>query len=173
MSDFFEGDLCINFPDSVAVLKFDDRDTHGLSHCMKAVDFIAETRSHVLYIEIKDPDHPSAHDADRNEFFKRFHSGNLDVDLVQKYRDTWLYRKFNAAAETKPILYLVLLGAHNLSSAELVTRTEAIRSKLPTKSKDGTLWTSFVDTCIVFNVAEWNENLREFPVRRLSSDAAR
>jgi len=44
----------IEIPDALSGRKFDDR-THGLSHCMKAVDFIVELVDRILFIEIKEP----------------------------------------------------------------------------------------------------------------------
>ena len=37
-----EGDLQITFNNAIVCRKFDDHLAHGLSHCMKAVDFIVE-----------------------------------------------------------------------------------------------------------------------------------
>ena len=52
-----EGDLQITFNNVIVCRKFDDRLAHGLSHCMKAVDFIVEL--HDRY-EVKDPLDPQA-----------------------------------------------------------------------------------------------------------------
>lgn len=38
--------------------KFDDEAAHGLSHCMKAVDFIIELPERLLFVEFKDPENP-------------------------------------------------------------------------------------------------------------------
>ena len=45
-----EGNLELYLPDDVRAKKFDDS-THGLSHCMKAVDFIVETSDKIIFIE--------------------------------------------------------------------------------------------------------------------------
>ena len=60
MTILTEDNLQITFPDDANVMKFDDDKSHGLSHCMKAVDFIVELEDRVSFIEIKDFEHPRA-----------------------------------------------------------------------------------------------------------------
>lgn len=50
-----EGELQISLPKSVQGRKFDDQ-THGLSHCMKAVDWIIDLPDKVYLVEVKDLD---------------------------------------------------------------------------------------------------------------------
>lgn len=42
MTVLIEGNLQITIPGAVQARKFDDGASHGLTHCMKAVDFIVE-----------------------------------------------------------------------------------------------------------------------------------
>jgi hypothetical protein len=58
-----EGDLQITLPAGATARKFDDQTTHGLSCCMKAVDFIVELDNLTYFIEFKDPDNPNAPNA--------------------------------------------------------------------------------------------------------------
>ena len=91
MTTLSEGDLRLTLPASVDGRKFDD-EQHGLSHCMKAVDWILELPDRICFIEVKDPDAPGARDhGNRNEFLQRFLSGELTGDLVVKFRDSFLY----------------------------------------------------------------------------------
>ena len=92
MIEFTEGNLKISFPRSMKAERFDDPKTHGLTHCMKAVDFIVEKANFTLFIELKDPDHPQAKEKNMKAFIKKFSSGSLDEELKYKYRDTFLYR---------------------------------------------------------------------------------
>jgi hypothetical protein len=48
MTVFTEGNLQITFPSGVAAKKF-DHSGHGLTHCMKAVDFIVELIDRCLF----------------------------------------------------------------------------------------------------------------------------
>ena len=64
MPTFVEGDLRNpNRKRGQNARKFDDH-SHGLSHCMKAVDFVVELPHLYLFIEFKDPEHPSAKQQD-------------------------------------------------------------------------------------------------------------
>ena len=52
-----EGNLEMEIPGVLRGGRFDGAD-HGLSRCMKAVDFVLELADRYLYIELKDPQHP-------------------------------------------------------------------------------------------------------------------
>ena len=47
-----EGNLRFTFDGEVRAWKFDDA-AHGLSHCMKAVDFIVEFHDRYLFLDIE------------------------------------------------------------------------------------------------------------------------
>jgi hypothetical protein len=167
MTVLAENDLQISLPASVTGRKFDDGATHGLSHCMKAVDFIVELADRVLFIELKDPEDPKAMPKDRAEFIRKFLSGQLDADLKTKYRDSWLYEWAQGRAE-KPVIYLVLMGASTLSDAELLARTDALKRQLPVTGPDARPWKKpFVAGCAVMNLAAWNKALPQFPASRV------
>ena len=80
MTTLTEGNLQIIFPRGATARKFDDKSSHGLSHCMKAVDFIVELTDRVLFIEIKDPQHPLALENDSRKFIDKFLAGSLDAE---------------------------------------------------------------------------------------------
>ena len=93
MTTLSEGDLRLTLPASVNGRKFDD-EQHGLSHCMKAVDWILELPERFCFIEIKDPDAPGARDhGNRNDFLRKFLSGELTGDLVVKFRAETLFAR--------------------------------------------------------------------------------
>lgn len=169
MTTIAEGDLQITLPADAVSRKFDDKTTHGLSHCMKAVDFIVELDDRTYFIEFKDPENPKAKLESRAEFIKKFMSGEIDSDLKIKYRDSWLYEYAEGRAE-KPIYYLILIGASTLSEAELLARTDALKSKLPMNGPAGRLWKRpFVNGCAVMNLATWNRIFAKMPARRIGS----
>lgn len=169
MNRLVEGDLQMALPSGAVGRKFDDGTTHGLTHCMKAVDFVVELDERVLFIEFKDPDHPNAHPKDRNKSLKKILSGGLDSDLKTKYRDSFLY-EWACGRVTKPIYYLVLIGASSLSEAELLARTDALRRQLPVLGPGDKAWKKpFVAGCVVMNIETWNKALPQYPVSRLSA----
>ena len=74
-----EGRIEISIPDNCSAEKFDG-ESHGLSHCMKAVDFIIETPRALNFLEIKDPN--ASVDAQRKaEYIENLTSGKIDHSL--------------------------------------------------------------------------------------------
>ena len=167
MTTLTEGNLQITFPNDTNVRKFDDPESHGLSHCMKAVDFIVEDDNRVLFIEFKDPDHPRATNEDRGEFIESFRSGRLDEDLKYKYRDSFLYEWASDNAG-KPVHYWILIGMDHLTEAELLARTDDLKGKLPLYGLRSGAWTRPICAgCTTFNIRTWNRILPDFPVERI------
>ena len=166
MAVLTEGNLQITINGAVSQRKFDDA-SHGLSHCMKAVDFVVELSDRYLFIEIKDPQNPHASPKNRNEFIKRFQSGELDEDLKYKYRDSFLYEWASQRAD-KPVYYLVLIALDTLSEPSLLARTEALKQKLPLQGPKTSPWPRpIANGCSVFNIASWNRRFPKYPVARL------
>jgi hypothetical protein len=167
MTVLAEDDLQITLPTGVAGRKFDDETSHGLSHCMKAVDFIVELDDRTLFVEFKDPENPNAKPKDSAAFLKKFMSGAIDSDPKTKYRDSWLYEYAEGRAK-KPIYYLVLISASSLSAAELITRTDALRRQIPMSGPADRTWKKpFLTGCAVMNLAAWNKVLPHIPAGRV------
>lgn len=164
-----EGSLELTLPDETKAWKFDDA-THGLSHCMKAVDFIVELPDCFLFIEVKDPQHPSARLREQQRFGQRFQSGELDNDLKYKYRDTFLYQWACGLVKERPIYYFVIVALNNLTEADLLFRTEALKRQLPLDGPASGVWQHrIVEGCIVFNIQTWNTRFPQYPIRRVIS----
>lgn len=169
MTVLVEADLEIELPAGAVGRRLDDPATHGLSHCMKAVDFVVELKDKTYYIELKDPDNPKARPEARASFVQKLASGTLDAELQRKYRDTFLYEWASERAD-KPIYYLVLLGMSSLSRVDLLARTDALRKHLPIAGPGGRTWPrAFVAGCAVMNIEAWNQQLGAMRVRRLSA----
>ena len=165
-----EGDIEIDIPDAVGGGRFDGPE-HGLSRCMKAVDFVMELADRYLFIELKDPQHPRATTQSRNKFKERLHRGVLDEDLKYKYRDSFLY-EWAAGRADKPIYYFVLVALDTLDEVELLTRTEALARNLPQRGPDDQPWLrEIVCACGVFNIESWNRKLPHYPVNRVGAGA--
>ena len=159
--------LQVTIQGEVDAWKFDD-ESHGLSHCMKAVDFIVELSDRYLFLEFKDPQHPHAQQQNRDKFIQEFKGGVLDEDLKYKYRDSFLYQWASAKAD-KPVHYFVLVADNALTGAELTVRTDALARKLPLNGPGSGLWAqSIVESCAVFNIESWNRLFPQYPVIRLN-----
>ncbi len=165
---FTEGDLRIDFSGATGGRKFDGPD-HRLSHCMKAVDLVVELPDHYLFVELKDPQNPRATPLRRRDFAAELNSGELDADLKQKYRDSWLYEWASGRAE-KPIDYLVLVALDTLDETQLLTRTEALARNPPQNGPDDQPWRRrIVRICAVVNLNSWNQRFPQHPVSRVSA----
>lgn len=161
--------LQVVLPPGAVGRKFDDAAVHGLSHCMKAVDFIVELDDRLLFIEFKDPDHPMANAKDRGRFIRKLLAGQIDGDLKTKFRDSFLYEWASGRVD-KPIYYLVLIGAAELSAADLLARSDALEGQLPVLGPRNVPWVRpCVAGCAVMNLAAWNAALPQFPASRISA----
>ena len=169
MTELREGDLRIMINDDVLnARKFDDPTSHGLSHCMKAVDFVVELVDRYLFIEIKDPQDPQVPSQGLNAFVQEFQSGQIDEDFKYKYRDSFLYEWASGRAN-KPIYYMILIGMDSLSNLMLLGRRRALEQKLPIHGPGASVWSRPIATfCGVFNIDSWNRTYPQYPVARLS-----
>jgi len=169
LSIIVEGDIRISLPDYAIARRFDENSSHGLSHCMKAVDYIIDLVDRIVFLEFKDPDHPKAETDNRDDFFEELRSGKIDNDLKTKFRDSFLYEWAYGRTE-KPIHYWVLLGAEKLDRSQLLIRTEALKRQLPVHGPPGKSWkNAFVAGCLVMNLAAWNKQHVDFPAIRISA----
>ena len=171
MTTLREGDIEIGLPSGAQGRKFDDNAVHGLSHAgMKAVDFIIEEDDRILFVEIKDPDDPSADEGSRSRFVAQVRRGELDLDLARKYRDSFLY-EWAAERVDKPVHYYVLIAHSGLDTSMLLARTEALKRNLPVGVPRG-IWTrEIARKAMVFNMDSWDTHLSDFPVSRITQGA--
>lgn len=169
MTVFNEGELQLTVHGAVDARKFDDNDVHGLSHCMKAVDFVIELDDRYLFVEFKDPQSSRSGEAERKAYIRNFQAGRLDEDLKHKYRDSFLY-EFAAGRADKPIDYLILIALNTLTDPLLRARKRQLERKLPVRGPEGRAWPRpFVRSCTVFNIDSWNRHLPKYPVERRSA----
>lgn len=167
MTALFEGDLRITVPAPAIGRRFDGKE-HGLSHCMKAVDFVVEQADSYLFIEIKDPARGPHPEASAEQFSQRFISGQIDGDLTHKFRDSFLY-EWAAGRADKPVDYLVLIALGTLDTADLIARRDALEKKLPIGFPANVPWKrSLARLCGVFNIASWNRAYPQYRVERVS-----
>ncbi|MCY4386099.1 MAG: hypothetical protein OXC18_03235 [Desulfurellaceae bacterium] len=163
-----EGNLQITINNAIEARKFDDDASHGLSHCMKAVDFVVELSDHYLFIELKDPQDPQVPTERASQYYQEFKNGQLDENLKYKYRDSFLY-EWAAGRANKPIDYLVLIALDVLDGSLLLTRQEGLERKLPLLGPGKRPWLRpIVRGCGVFNIDSWNRRYPEYPVSRLT-----
>ena len=161
-----------DFTDAVNAFIFDEKDPtkstyHGQP--MKAVNIVAELKEAYIFVEIKDLHDPDMYDEalaedddDRKE--KRDHFKWLKNFLKYKYRDSYLYRHAEDKVE-KPIHYICLLTFENGIN---VAMQKALSRELPVGMTSPRWKRELVKSCQVVNLARWNYNFPNWPVRRVS-----
>jgi len=160
-----EQELEFEFVGALDAKVFDD-ESHGLSHCMKAVDFVVEYPDHEVFVEVKDPDQSAATPERRTKFEEELMSGPLVGKLARKFRDSWLYRW--AEHHDKPVRYVVLLQLSTLTPPLLLTLNDRLKRELPTPGP--ATWTRpFAQGVAVLDMDQWNAIGRYGTVRRVSA----
>ncbi len=163
---FTEGNLQITINHEMNARKFDDP-SHGLSHCMRSVDFVIELDDCYQFIEIKDPQNPSAPTGTDTRYSQSLLSGGITEELKYKYRDSFLYEWASGRAG-KPVDYMVLIALEQLAEPQLSTVSDMLQRNLPLRGPGSQTWPRpIVRSCGVFNIASWNRNFPDYPVRRL------
>ena len=177
MTTLSEGDLRLILPEQVTARKFDVPE-HGLSHCrFKSVDWILELPEQIYFIEVKDPQGPRDKDLEdpgtkkreqnSKYFLESFLADKLNPDLVAKFRDSFLY-EWACERVDKPISYFVIFAWQDLDRAQLLTRSDTLKRRLPTGTPAG--WSRpIAHDCIVFNIAAWNKAFPQYPLSRHSA----
>lgn len=156
-----EGNLEFNFIGALNAFKFDEQarshpNFHGLSHCMKAVDFIVEYDDHYLFVEIKDPTDPARYGSERDKT-------DLIRSLTSKFRDTFIYRWAENKLD-KPVRYQCLV---ELDNAQTLYLMKQLKNQLPVNNKPSCWVRALVEVCAVSNSATWNSTYSHIPVSRV------
>ncbi len=149
-----EGELEFTFPTTSTVIKFDGNG-HGLSHCMKAVDFIVEFPGYDLFVEVKDPDNTQTTSQRRTQFENKLTTPTFPREITLKYRDSFLYR-WAARKTGKPIYYVILLQLATLQAPQYLAITQTLQRELPTITLPGVWKRPIVNGLAVLSIQLWN-----------------
>ena len=161
-----EGNLEITINNEINARKFDGPN-HGLSHCMRAVDFVVEFSDRYLFVEVKDPQDPYAPATTAGNYAQRLLSGRITDELMNKYRDSLLYEWASGRAD-KPVDYSVLIGLSQLTDPDLLVVSKMLQRSVPALGPNSQPWPRpIVRNCAVFNIDSWNRTFPYHPVRRL------
>jgi len=153
-----EGNIQFDFTGALDGCKFDERDSskpffHGLSHCMKAVDFVVELNDSYLFVEIKDPPDPFW-------YGKGNKKDELIKTLVTKFRDSFVYR-WSEEKLDKPVKYLCLVEVDNALVSYLM---KELKRQLPAGGPKSRWKQPIAQTCVVANIARWNSSFPDWQV---------
>lgn len=165
MTTVQEIDLELSFPNAKKVVHFDDSGYHGNS-TIKRVDFVAEYETHYLFVEIKDPDIPTA--VNPAGFAEKLNSAELVQSLAGKFRDTLFFRSIQGKNDLD-VVYVVLLSMRSLDAALLLAKQDELKRSIPIRHTD---WTRDCATsCIILNAEQWKTRFGDESIRRISGGA--
>jgi hypothetical protein len=164
MNKLIELDLEFDFSTANSAFKFDSDELHGTSTA-KRVDFVAEYDDCYRFIEVKDPDIPSAFNPEA--FIRKLQSENLVDSLAGKFRDTLFFRAQCADHDnSKKIEYVILLSCEAIEPAMMMAKQDILHRKIPIQH---TLWTkNSAVKCVLMNLGRYKRVFGEASVRRIS-----
>lgn len=165
-----EKELSFNFSKAESVRKLDGPE-HGLSRCMKSVDFVVEWPDEYWMIEVKDPENsqiPTRHRTRvTNKFMEELDSGALmDEHLFPKFRDSLIYLGMDQGIPAKPMRYFALIALSSLEPAHLMTLAEMFERKEPWVMGPSRGWAKGF-AFIAFTCDAWNRTFPHCPVTRI------
>ena len=167
-----ENDLRFDFTNAINAFVFDQMNSslpnyHGVNN-MSRVDFIVELDNAVLFVEVKDPDHPDSTPELLERFLAKLENGKLGTTFASKFIHTFLYR-WAEEKLTKPIYYLSLV---TLDNAQVVQLSDEIIRKLPPLGVSVPRWRKqLFENCQVFNLETWNMSFPQWQVTRISQSS--
>ncbi len=167
MSVLQEGGLEFAFGASWQAELF-DRNGASWPQGMKPVDFIAEGKNEIVLVEVKDPSASSVPDNERQRFAAAMKTKELIFeDLAPKARTTYGFLHL-MARDTKPMRYVVVIGAERLpvEPALLMNLADQLKARLR-KEADEAWKREYMSSCIVVPVAKFGEALSGCSVKRL------
>jgi hypothetical protein len=169
-----EKELEFDFRSALQVIRFDNEEQHGMSHCMKAVDFLVEWEDSFWFVEVKDPCHshipPQHQKAQRKEFIEKIKSEKLfSGELGPKLKDSFLYLHLEGRLPTKTMRYFVLLAIDSLGPEQLAPLSVPLQQASCIRAVNDSPWQeSYIEAAAVFTEKTWNEKLAHCPVQRVS-----
>lgn len=123
-----ESNYYFDFTNSLSGECLDKPNVQGLS----AVDFMVETETYLLFIEIKNPDNPRATEASRREFLKDLQGDVFPLAMGMKFKDSVLKKYALAYEFEKPIKYIIVLQFDIFTEKERGILREKVLNYIPT-----------------------------------------
>lgn len=168
MSTFDEADLRFDFQASLSAERFDRRG-RVWPKGMSPVDFIVDTESFLVLVEVKDPSNPQAPEKERASFLAKMKTDELvSQELVPKARSTYTYLHL-MKRDDKPMRFVVVLGIERLAVDPVLLQNLADRVKQRLAQEADKPWERrYVDNCSVVSISNVARALPGLTVRRIS-----
>ena len=100
-------------------------------HDLPAVDFVVELEDNILFIEVKNPDHPNATERSRLEFMEDLHADVYPYLIGDKFKNELLRTWSRGEKFGKPILCTLILEFNAFSKTDMAKLQEKIFNRLP------------------------------------------
>ena len=161
----WEGGICLDFSRAVSRPRKFDNGGHGLSHAMKAVDFIAEYHDHFVFLEVKDfrglegPTRRACRACSRAACAKKAADWLLD-SLVGKFKDSWLFHSCESRVDKPARFYALLEG---LDAPMLAWLTGQLEIRLPVTGLPARWRRRLAQKCGVMDIINWNRIIDYIP----------
>jgi len=168
MSTFDEADLRLDFDVSLSAELLDSKGRvwpKGVS----PVDFIVDTESFLVLVEVKDPSNPKAPEQERAKFLAKMKTDELvSQELVPKARGTYTYLHL-MQRDKKPMRFVVVLGLEHLAVDSVLLQNLADRVKQRLAQEADEPWKrQYMQNCTVVSIANAAKALPGLTVRRIS-----
>jgi len=172
-----EGELEFDFSAATQAEKLDDKGKK-LPEGMKFVDFVIEEEHGLIMLEIKDPScqakggdtkAEAAIQKQRDEFIKKLYKDDwIAEDLTPKARDSYTFLHL-MARDTKPIIYVLLIGSDKLTLEPALLATFKDRMLARLRQEADQPWVrQYVDDCFVVTEKTWPIVFPDYPLTRLT-----
>lgn len=172
MSYLREGDIVIDVTRAKNAWHFDSGEHQKICDKLhlSRIDIVIELTSHIVFLEVKDPEQPRAveHGQDA-EFHQRLTNGQIIKESCSKFRDT-LYFQRASSALSKPIICVLLLVSERLGRPEVEKMTKSLSKQLPAANRKPDMWDAPpFDKCFVLDQYSWESEFEGFSVYRASA----
>ena len=124
---FSESGFRFDFTNCLSAYKADSITYHDLS----AVDFVVETSDNVIFIEVKNPDHPKSTAHSRKVFLNDLETNVYPYLISDKYKNVMLRTWARGEVFSKPIICVLLLEFGALRGTDREKLHEKIFNRLP------------------------------------------
>lgn len=167
-AQFVEKDLRFDFSKAISAKQV-DRPDRELAECSSTIDFIVELENCLLFIEVKDPDHPRATEKAQRKFLNKMTALELARELAKNSRDSFFY-EYTMGQIDKPIVFVALIELPSVHLIDMAPSDEELRkcllvNKSPSMPDNGLM----VKNSIIMDIAMWNNKFTDFPVTRISA----
>lgn len=168
---FEEGNLRFDFSNDYSLVeRFDD--AKKSSYGMKAVDFIAETKDRLYFIEVKDFQHPNAPPERRNKDYimltdeESKEHAVFNLEMGEKIKDSLLRKYAEGYAFKNEVKYLLFIHLDQLTSDDHLTLFDILFKKIsghiPTGLNDDLRFPAF--TKISFDLVNTDRLKEEYDI---------